>query len=1129
MPRLLSCALCLLATVPALADVKPHAGMLRYPDVSASHVAFVYANDIWIAPRTGGVATPLASPPGSEQFPRFSADGKTIAFVGNYDGNRDLYTISIDGGVPVRVTHHPAAETLCDWTPDGRLLFFYNGQAGLQRQVQLFTTAAAGGLPEQLPVPYGAFGSISPDGAWLAYTPHTIDFRTWKRYRGGMATDIWLFNLKDHSSKRITEFDGTDSLPMWNGKTVYYLSDEGPSHKLNIWAYDTASAKREQITRFDEFDVKWPSIGPGPAGKGELIFQYGSELRLLDLATRQPTTLQIIIPGDRPRIRPRQVETNGLIASWDISPTGKRAIVEARGDVYTIPAQKGSPRNLTRTTGVAERDPVWSPDGKWIAYFSDASGEYELYLAPGDETGAAKRVTTSDPKAYDQPFDKLDRAALPSYYRTMKRFSPDSKKLVFGDIAGALYLHDVDTGQTRRFDVDPWAGSPGVSWSHDSNWVAYSKGGENRQSAIWLYRVDTDELHQVTSGVFNDTWPVFDRKGDFLYFASSREFSSPMYEDLGTSFIYADLDHLYAVPLRKDVKSPYLPKSDEEEPKKEEAKSDAASQPATATVSAPASSAPASSGPASSAEADKKPLVIDLDGFERRAVELPMRRGNFSQLAVNHDGKLLYVRQPARGGGGGAAIKLFDVNDEKKEEKTVLDGAGFFVMSSDGKKILTRVGGATAIVDAGPDQKMDKPMSLAGMSATIDAREEWRQIFTDAWRIMRDYFYVPNMHGLDWPKLREQYAAMLPDCVCREDVSYIIAELISELNVGHAYLAGQGDVESQPSQSVGMLGCDFALADGAYRITKIQEGGAWDADARGPLSQPGVDVKEGDYLLAVNGVALDTRKDPWAAFQGLAGRTVTLTVSEHPQLDDKARRVVVDLMGGEADVRYRAWVESKRKYVADRTDGKVGYVYVPNTGIQGQNELFRQFYGQVDKAALIIDERWNGGGQIPTRFIELLNRPVTNYWARRHGNDWTWPPDSMQGPKCMLINGLAGSGGDMFPWLFRYNKIGKLIGMRTWGGLVGISGNPGLIDGGSITVPTFGFYETDGTWGVEGHGIDPDIEVIDDPARMTDGGDPQLDAAITLMLDEIKAHPYVPAKRPPAPDRRGMGLRPEDK
>ncbi|MBP7747721.1 MAG: PD40 domain-containing protein [Phycisphaerae bacterium] len=1189
-----------LATSPAArADRRPHAGMMRYPDVSVTQIVFSYRGGLWLVPRDGGLATPLTSPGVGAAFPRFSPDGRSVAFAANYGGNQDLYTIPLEGGVPVCVTHHPTGEILCDWTPDGqRLLFFASGYGGLARQQDLLTVAVTGGMPEKLPVPYGALGSISPDGTWLAYTPHTVDFSTWKRYMGGMATDIWLFNLRDHTSKKITDWAGTDSQPMWHGEKIYYLSDDGPTHRMNIWVYDTKSGQRAAVTDFKDFDVKWPAIGPGPTGDGEIVFQNGAKLYLLDLKTGRSRSIDVMVPGDLPAIRPQHTDVRGFIASSDISATGKRAVFEARGDIWTVPAEKGSPRNLTRTSGVAERSPSWSPDGRWIVYFSDATGEYELYLRQSDGQGEARQLTHDG-----------------NAYRIYTTWSPDSKHILFTDKTGALYLYtlpsdigaekkDADAdkdagtqpttaaGEVKLIDTDPWAAQPQASWSHDSNWIAYSRTGDITQMSIWLYHVPTAEKHQVTTGMFNDSWPAFDRKGDYLYFASNRRFENPIYEDIGNSFVYTSTDTLVVVPLRAEVGSPWAPKSDEETWKddakdkekdkeekkegeskpKEQPKDDAAPK-ADEEQSAekPADQAAAESKPADKADEkkddkkdEKKPLKIELDDFELRAVLLPVPPGAFTHLAVNSDGKLLYVRQGRRGRDGPPAIKLFDIHDEKKEEKTVLDGSGGFSLSADGKKLLVAKDGTFAIVDAAADQKFEKTLPLDGLSALIDPRAEWRQLFIEAWRLQRDFFYDPNMHGVNWPAMRDHYIKMIDDCVSRADVTYVIRELIAELNVGHAYYWGGGPDDTR-EVPVGLLGCDFELQGGAYRIQKIIHGGVFDLDARGPLSQPGINVREGDYLLALNGVPIDVTQDPWAAFQALPpGRTVTLTVSDKPVLelkpatapatgekkegdekdkdkDEKSeetgptytgqRDVLVTLIdsGRDMELRYRAWVEKNRAYVAQQSNNQIGYIHVPDTGIDGQNELFRQFYGQRGKAALIIDERWNGGGQLPHRFIELLNRPMTNYWARRDGRDWPSPDDAHPGPKCMLINGLAGSGGDAFPFYFRQARLGKLIGMRTWGGLVGISGNPSLIDGAVVTVPTFAFFKLNGTWGVEGHGVDPDVEVIDDPALMVDGGDPQLDQAIELMKTEIARNPYVPPKRPPYPDRSGMGVPEKDR
>jgi tricorn protease len=1130
---------CCASFTAAHAQIQPHGGMMRYPDVSATSIVFVYADDLWIVPREGGVASPLASPPGSEALPRFSADGQTIAFVGNYDGNRDIYTIGIAGGIPTRVTHHPAAEILSDWTPDGKLMFFMNGLAGRDRIVELFTVSPQGGMPEKMPVPYGAFGAISPSGEWLAYTPHTADNRTWKRYRGGMATDIWLFNLKNKSSKRVTTWEGTDTQPMWQRDQLYYLSDDGPSHKLNIWCYDPSSEKRRQVTRFDDHDVKWPAIGPGPRGPqgdGEIVFQHGTELMLLDLKTERAQPVHVTIPGARPTLRARAIDAAKTIQSWDLSPNGKRALAGAHGDVWSLPAKNGSPRNLTHTSGVAEREPAWSPDGKWIAYLADATGEYELYLLAADGRGEPKQLT-KDGHAF----------------RAHPTWSPDSKYVAFCDKTGSVFIQAVAGGAPTLVDKDPQAGdllSPMPSWSHDSRWLAYSRAEELGTSyAIWLYEVENGGKHRVTSGMFADTMPTFDRKGDYLYFKSTRAFK-PLYGEIDQDFLYANTEVLLAVPLRADMKSPLAPKSDEQMDKKDIAdkKDDAGKEHSTREASASRSSdalASAQDKDASKdAKGDKKDdkddkgekgeskprerVEIALDGFERRAIVVPIKSGVFAGLSTNDKGALVYVRASIRGSEEDALIQTINITDDKPEEKTVVADADNFTMSADGKKLLIVKNGKPMISDAAPDAKPEE-VPTGGMTSEIDPREEWKELVLDAWRLERDFFYDPNMHHVNWNKVRDEYMAMLADCTSREDVGYVIREMISELNVGHAYYSGGADSGEEQKVGVGLLGCDFDLKDGAYRIARIQEGAPWDVDGRGPLSQPGVDVHVGDYLLAVNGVRVDVRRDPWAAFQGLAGKTITISVSTKPKLDETARDVVVGTLDSEREVRYRAWIEQHRSYVDQKTNGKVGYVYVPSTGVDGQNDLVRQMIGQMGKSALIIDERWNSGGQIPTRFIELLNRPITNYWARRDAKDQPWPPDAHQGPKCMLINGLSGSGGDAFPTYFKMAGLGKLIGTRTWGGLVGLSGNPGLIDGAAVTVPTFAYFKKDGTWGVEGHGADPDIEVIDDPALMTDGRDPQIDAAVKLMLEEIEKHPYTPPARPAYPDRSGMGVPERDR
>jgi tricorn protease len=944
-----------------------------------------------------------------------------------------------------------------------------------------------------------------------------------------MATDIWLFHLTEFTSKKITDWEGTDTQPMWQGDKIYYLSDAGRSHRLNIWEYDINSGKQRQITKYSDYDVKWPSNGPGPDGKGEIVFQLGPDLVVLNLATERTRTVKVTIPGDRPKIRPQTLLTNQLVYSGGISSTGKRAVAEARGNIWTLPAKNGPAIALQRTSGVAERNPAWSPDGKWIAYFSDETGEYQLYIMQSDGRGETRKLTSVKGGFLYNP-----------------TWSPDSKWITFWDKFGKLYLTDVENEKTEILhSANLWQARPPISWSHDSNWLTFALSDKlTSPGRVLLYSIPEGEMHKVTSGMFNDSWPTFDREGKYMYLASNREFSSPLYEDVGTTWIYTKTDRLYVIPLREDVESPLKPKSDEEEWKKEEEAEDEGGKEDEGKgeegkegvekegADKAEDKAEGESEEKEDEEKKEEPLKIDIEGFEQRMIPVPVSRGNFYQMSVNDKGNLIYMRGTTRGEDGEPSIHILDLSQDKDEdkEKTVIDGVLGYDMSGDGKMLLVvNRARMMAIINAASDQKMKDIINTSGMTVEVDPREEWRQIFNDAWRIQRDFFYDPNMHGVDWKAVKKKYEPMLEDCASREDVSYVIREMISELNVGHAYYFG-GDVEDSPRVNVGMPGCDFKLDNGAYQIVNIIEGGPWDADARGPLSQPGTDIKEGDYLLAVNGVPVDASKDPWAAFQGLASTTVTLTVNEEPLMNDKVRHVLVELEGSDYMLRYRAWVEKNRAHVDEKTDGKVGYIYVPNTSIFGQNELVRQFFGQTTKEALIIDERWNGGGQIPTRFVELLNRPIANYWALRNStDDFPWPPDAHQGPKCMLINGLAGSGGDYFPYWFREAGVGKLIGTRTWGGLVGLSGNPALIDGGYTSAPTFGFFETDGTWGIEGHGVDPDIEVVDDPALMVGGKDVQLDAAIEYMLEEIERNPYVKPKRPAFPDRSGMGVKDKDK
>ncbi|MCP4450925.1 MAG: peptidase S41, partial [Planctomycetes bacterium] len=920
--------------------------------------------------------------------------------------------------------------------------------------------------------------------------------------------------------------------PMWQGQTLYYLSDAGPHHRLNIWSYDLASNRRKQVTHYTRYDIKWPSNGPGTEGQGEIVFEYNTRLYLLNLATEQAVPVNITMPGARPTLRPIHKDVSGSLSSWYVSPNAKRVLVESRGDIWSLPVKHGTPRNLTRSSGTAEREPSWSPDGKWITYFSDESGENQLVLE--STQGQAKPDTVT---------------VFKKGYQYQPVWSPDSKWMVIVDHETRFQLFNVKDRTLRQFDqvdISGWrSGAPlTFSWSSDSAWLTYAKSNLDSMDVIMLYQVTDDKLVTVTRGMFNDSLPTFDRKGDFLYFASQRDISGPTSSDLGLTFVYKDTSLLHAIPLRADVVNPFRAKSDEEEPvneEEEEPKEDADEE---STGDADANdltccetkdpNACAGTDPNAVTSEDQAPdkkngdetklIEIDLDRLEQRAFRLPVKRGRFGALAVNDKHQVVYVRY----GDSGPVLQLFDPQDEKREEKTILKGASVVQMTQDGKKLLVRSGGKTGLIDAKPGQTLDSAVVTKPMTVVIQPREEWRQVFMDAWRFMRDYFYDPGLHQVDWPAVRTQYSAMLDDCVSRRDLGFVISEMISEINAGHTYYRG-GDLDSGPRRSIGYLGVDFELDQGFYRVSRVYEGGVWDTDARSILHDLTPEERaQFKYLFSVNGMPVDVTKAPWAAFEGLAGRTVTLNMSSEPD-PAEAIDVVVTLMGSEGELRYRHWIEQNRAYVDKASDGRVGYIHVPDTGARGQRELFRQFYGQMNKDAMIIDERWNGGGNIADRFVELLNRPIYLHIFERYDQDWRVPTFSHQGPKCMLINGESGSGGDIFPYLFRKAGLGKLIGMRTWGGVIGIARNPGFIDGGSITVPFITFYETDGTLTMEGHGVDPDIEVIDDPALMVDGSDPQLDAAIAQMLKEIKEKPYVPAKRPVYPDRKGMGIQEENK
>jgi len=1065
------------------------ARMMQNPDVSKTHIVFTYGGDLWIVPKEGGTALKLSSPAGQELFAKFSPDGSQIAYNGIYNGNFDVYVIPTMGGVPTRVTHHGMTDRLIDWYPDGKnLLYVSSMNSGKQRFNQFYKVGMNGGLPEKLQIPYGEMASLSPDGKKIAYTPISQAFRTWKRYRGGWHANIWIFDLEKNTAENISNSTTNDEFPMWSGNKIYYLSDRGKDLRANIWSYDFNTKENKQITKFTDYDIHFPSLGPS-----DIVFENGGNIYLLSLADEKYREVDIKLVSDELTLMPKVEKVANLLQNVWLSPDGKRAVVEARGEIFSVPAVNGPIYNLTKSSGVAERYPAWSPDGKSIAYWSDRSGEYELTMHSMEKSGEEKQLTSYGPG-----------------YRYQLFWSPNSKMLAFIDKAMEIKIYDLEKDKTYNVDKALYYYQGGlqgftVSWSSDSKWLAYSRDLETQKGAIFLYNVGEDKTHQVTSGYYGDANPVFDPDGKYLYLTTNRNIS-PVYSDIDNTFIYPNTTNIAAVTLNDEVLSPLAPKNDttsikKEEPKKDDAKKDGKKD----------EKKDDKDTKKDDAKDKPKDVKITLENFEDRLVVLPAASGNYGNLAAV-SGKVIYLRVPNTGAANkNKQVVYFDL--EAREEKTIIDDADNFQVSADGKKILLVKGSNFSVVDIAASQKMEKMMPTAQLEMTINPKEEWKQIFNDVWRFERDFFYDPNMHGVDWKEMRERYGKLLDNCVTRWDVNFVIGEFIAELNASHTYRGG-GDTDEASTKNVGYLGIDWEIDGGIYRIKKIINGAPWDSEVRSPLLMPGLKIKTGDYILAVNGEALDVTKDPWTAFEGLADKTIELTINSKPTFDG-AQKITVNTIGDETRLRNLEWIESNRKRVDEATNGKIGYIYVPSTGIDGQNELVRQFAAQYKKDGLIIDERFNNGGQIPDRFIELLDRKPLAFWAVRDGMTWQWPQYANFGPKVMLINGWSGSGGDAFPDYFRKAKLGPLVGTRTWGGLIGISGAPGLIDGGSVTVPTFRMYDPDGKWFKEGHGVDPDIEVIDDPAQLAKGVDPQLERGIQEVMKLLDENPPVNPKHPP--------------
>ena len=1143
-PALLLAACC--AAAPATAG--DDARLLAMPAISAKAIAFVSGEDLWTADLDGKNAKRITSDLGVESNPNFSPDGALIAFSAQYDGNTDVYTIPVEGGTPTRLTSHPSADVVRGFTPDGKwVLFMSNRNVYSSRHAQLFTVPIAGGMPEQLPIPWGFEACYSPDGKHIAYTPVRDVTREWKHYRGGSNSRIWIYDVKTHAVVEVPQPKGrcNDLDPNWVGDTLYFRSDRAGEY--NVFAVKPTDGeappldKVKPVTEFKDF----PVLDINHDGKETLIFEQAGYLHTMKIG-QTPVRLKIAIRTDAPEARPRFAKGAKYVRDAAVSPSGARAVLEFRGEIVTVPADKGEPRILTNTPGVHERSPTWSPDGKTIAYFSDEGGEYHLVLAPQNGGGEKRSIKLVGGDYY---FNAV--------------WSRDSKKLLYTDNAHGLYWLDVESGKSTKIATDTNGRVVDVkrsSWSPDGKWVAYSTETAAHIFRVHVYSLEQDKSFAITDGKSEATEPAFDAGGKYLYFISS---DSTGLSKHGFSQSSADARPprfaIYMVVLQKGTPSPFLKESDEEkgpqpllprptpDPKKDEPKLDD-KKPEDAKKDEPAKKddlnkkEPTPKGPAK--------FGIDFDGIDQRIIALPLPSGNYGNLQAGASGQVYMISRPDTGGGrgaggGGASLQRFDV--DLKKVTPVQAGIGTYELTPDGRKMLYSVpglpgtpsewfigstsGGGGAAVPTGPGGGRTgggaaptpsvgggTKLNLDAIEVRVDPRAEWKQIYGEAWRINRDFFYDPNMHGADWPAIKKKYEAFLEHVNSGGDLYRVVGWMLSELAVGHSrYTPGERAVEKK-TVGGGLLGADYEVVDGRYRFKKIYSGLNFTSDLRSPLTAPGVDVKEGDFLLAVRGIELKSPLELYSLFENTAGKSIELTVG--PTADGKgSRTVTVEPLANELALRNREWVEGNLRKVEKATGGKVGYVYVPDTAGPGIAYFKRYFYPQVDKDALIIDERFNGGGQIADYYIEALTRPFASYWAPRYGSEWRSPSAAVFGPKVMIADEGAGSGGDMLPYMFKKFKVGPVVGKRTWGGLVGISGTPVLMDGGTVTAPSFAIWTPEEGFVVENEGVAPDYDVDIFPKDVIAGKDPQLEKAIELALEALKRRPKPEMKRPPYPLR----------
>ncbi len=1114
-PVLLAGALALAtfaAVSPAGAVSTTNTRMLSEPAIGGGRIVFAYANDLWTAGLDGRDVRRLTTDPGTESGPVVSPDGSLIAFSGQYDGNLDVYVVPAGGGVPKRLTWHPGPDLVQGFTPDGKSVIFTSSRESYtSAYFKLFTVPVEGGLETRMDLPYAWQAAVSPDGRFIAYDPFPEAFIQWKHYRGGRNSRIWIFDRTDRSVVKVPQPEArcNDVSPMWAGGRVLFLSDR--DGEFNLYAFDPAGKSVAALTAFKDF----PILSASTDG-ARVAFERAGTLHLFDLKTSKVNDLAIGVAADLPELRPRFARGAQWIRSGSLSPTGARAVVDFRGEIVTIPAEKGDPRNLTNTPAVHEKNPVWSYDGKSIAYFSDASGEYALVVEPQDGRGAGKTY-------------KLNGSG---FYGSLA-WAPDGKKMLFADNGLSLYWMDLATGAIRKIGAEHTYQPGGQAevpstWSPDSRWIAYTLSTPTFFRRLFVYSVAEDKSYPVTDGLSDVADPAFDRGGKYLFFLASTDAGpARQWFDMSNADVRQTFS-MYAAVLRKDLPNPFARESDEEKPaaapeeKKEPLPAAGAKAGGDKAAAAKNEAAKPGADKAKAAEAAKTPDIgIDFEGISSRIVAVPIPSGVYSSLQAGEGGKIFYLQIQLPDAVDSSArpvstLHVFDMATRKDE--VLAPNVDGFMISADGKKMLLVSRGTFSIVAAGAKPEPGKGrLNVEAIEVKVDPQAEWRQIFGEAWRIQRDYFYDPKFQGCDWPAMRTKYEPFLNDVACRADLNRVIQWMCSELAVGH-HRVGGGDMPGA-SRAVpgGLLGADYEVADGRYRFQKVYGGLNWTPDLRSPLTEPGVDVKAGDYLLAVEGRDLKPPENLFARFENTAGKIVEITVG--PNADGKgARTLQVVPVPSESALRNRDWVEGNLQKVQEATGGRVAYVYVPNTSTLGYIYFKRYFFPQAAKDAIIVDERFNGGGSVADYYIDWLKKPVVAYWAMRYGADLKTPTASIQGPKVLLVNEMAGSGGDLFPFMWRKFGMGKMVGTRTWGGLVGILGFPELLDGGFITAPNLAFWTEDG-FGIENVGVPPDIEVEMTPKDVLDGHDPQLEKAIQVIMDELKANPPQAPKKPAFPNR----------